>query len=452
MTMLIRLSVVFLLGIVLILPGTLAEARTVEGPRPVALGAEVANSNSLRDVRGNRRALHDFKDHSALVLVFLGADCPVSNLYVPRLLALEKKYRPQKIQFLGVYANEREDLDQIAAHAADRDLPFPILKDCGQKLADQLGVTRGPSVVVLDGAFNLRYRGRIDDRYGVAVRRPQASRDDLGEALEDVLAGKKVRVAETEADGCLIDHAHSRTVASTVTYSKDVAPILQKQCQVCHRPEQNAPFSLLTYDDAVKHGRMLREVTSQRRMPPWHADERYGHFSNDRRLTPKEIETLADWVAVGMPKGDDKDLPRPREWTKGWVHGKPDVIFTMPEEFEVPADGVLPYKNWIINTDFTEDRWVRIAEAQPGTAAVVHHIVAYIMREGQKGPINADGFAGRAGRLGARRPWPGMSARHRHAHSQGRPAPPRDALHAEWQSGQGSLLDRHHLRGQTAPL
>jgi peroxiredoxin len=362
-----------------------------EGPPRVAIGERIAGNHSLRDVRGNRRPLTGFTGHKAIVLVFLGADCPVSNLYVPGLLDLEKKYRARGVQFLAIYPNEGEDLDQVAGHASDRDLPFPVLKDFGQRLADQVGVSRVPAVAVLDGGLGLRYRGRIDDRYGVAARRPQATRADLAEALDDVLAGKKVRVAETEADGCLLDRGRKQPVKTGVTYARDVAPILQKRCQSCHRPEQNAPFALMNYDDAVRHAGMIKEVTTQRRMPPWHADPRHGHFANERRLTRDEIDTLASWADGGLALGDDRDLPKPIDWPTGWAHGKPDLVFTMPEEFEVPAEGVLPYKNWIIDTHFTEDRWVRIAEARPGTPSVVHHIVAYILKEGQTRPVGRDG-------------------------------------------------------------
>jgi peroxiredoxin len=358
---------------------------------PTALGDKVPNTSSLRDVRGNRRPLHDFKGRPAVVLAFLGTDCPVGNLYVPTLIALEKQYRAKNVQFLAVYANEQEDLDRIAAHATDRDLPFPILKDFGHKLAEQVGVTRIPMVVVLDGDFALRYRGRIDDRYGVASRRDKATRDDLAQAIEEVLAGKKVTVAETEADGCLLDGVRNAPAKTGVTYSEHVARILQNRCQGCHRPDQTAPFSLLTYDDAVKHGRMIKEVTTQRRMPPWHADARFGHFANDRHLSADEIDTLTAWVDSGMARGDEKTLPKPMVWPKGWVHGQPDLVLTMPEEFEVPADGVVEYKNWYIDTNFAEDRWVTIAEARPGTPSVVHHIVAYIIREGQRGPVGPDG-------------------------------------------------------------
>ncbi len=366
-------------------------AAAAEPVKAVAIGDKVPNSNSLRDLRGGPRSLHGFTGYNAIVLVFLGADCPVSNLYVPTLIELEKRYLDKKVHFVAVYANESEDLDQIAMHMSDRDIPFLAVKDFGQRLADSVGAKRVPSVVVLDGNFGLAYRGRIDDRYGAGVRRQKASRDDLATAIDEVLAGKKVAVAETDVDGCLIGRNAAPVEKANVSYAKDVAPILQKRCETCHREGQNAPFSLSSYDDAVNKAAMLKEVTTQRRMPPWQADSRYGHFANDRRLTKDEIATLAAWVDGGMSRGDDNQLPKPIDWPKGWTHGTPDLVLSMPEEFEVPADGVLPYKNWMIDTKFTEDRWVTIAEARPGTASVVHHIVAYIVKDGQRNPISADG-------------------------------------------------------------
>jgi mono/diheme cytochrome c family protein len=366
-------------------------AQADEPIKPTAVGDKVGNSDSLRDLRGGKRPLHGFTDQKAIVLVFLGADCPVSNLCVPTLLEVEKKYRDKKVQFLAVYPNESEDFDQVAGHARDRDVPFLVLKDFGQKLAGMVGVTRVPSVAVLDGEFVLRYRGRINDQYGAGVSRAKATRDDLREAIDQVLESKKVTVPETEADGCLISKQAKSSVKTEVTYAKHIAPIIQSRCQTCHRSEQSAPFALMNYDDAKKHAAMIREVTTQRRMPPWHADPRWGHFSNDRRLTREEIDLLAAWVEQGTPKGNDKDLPKPIEWTKGWIHGKPDLILTMPEEFEVPADGVLPYKNWIIDPKFSEDKWVRISEAQPQNPGVIHHLVVYIQEDGSNNPIGKDG-------------------------------------------------------------
>ncbi|MFO0844639.1 MAG: redoxin domain-containing protein [Gemmataceae bacterium] len=356
-----------------------------------ALGKPLPRGAALRDLRGNRRALHDLKGHKAIVVAFVGADCPVSNLYLPELVAKEKAYRDRQAQFVAVYPNEREDLDKVAGHSYDRDVPFPVFKDTHQKLADLLGVTRVPAVVVLDGDLKVRYRGRVNDQYGAGSRRAKPTREDLYSALDEVLAGKPVSVPETEVDGCLLDRAVKQSAKAGVSFSRDVAPLLQKYCQACHRPEQAAPFSLLNYDDAVKHAAMIREVTTQRRMPPWQADSRYGKFSNDRHLSRDEIATLSDWVEAGMPKGDPKDLPKPVEFPKGWALGKPDLVIQMPKAFDVPATGSLPYQNFIVETGFPEDRWVTMAEARPGAPGVVHHIVVYILRGGNKSPVTADG-------------------------------------------------------------
>jgi hypothetical protein len=371
--------------------GLLPTRAAADAPKPLAIGAKVHNSHALHDLRGNRRALHSFQGNRALVLTFLSAECPLSNLYLPGLLAIEKRYRARKVQFLAVYANEHEDLDQVAIHAHDRDIPFPVLKDYGQRLADTLGVTRVPAVVVLDGDFVLRYRGRIDDRYGVSFRRQKATRNDLVSVLDDVLAGKQVGVGETEADGCLLERSAKQSPRTDVTYAKRVSRILQRRCQTCHRPDQAAPFSLLTYDDARRHARMIKEVTTQRRMPPWHADPHYGKWANDRRLTGEEIETLAAWVDGGTPRGDERDMPKPVEWAEGWRHGKPDMVIRMPHAFDVPADGTLPYQHFMVDANFTEDRWVQKAEARPGAEGVVHHVVVYILKPGQDRPGGDDG-------------------------------------------------------------
>ena len=359
--------------------------------KTTAVGEKVPKSNSLRDLRGNSRALDAFKSSKAIVLVFLGTDCPVSKLYVPHLLELEKKYRSKKVQFLAVYPNEREDLDQLAASAHDLDIPFLVLKDEGQRLATLTGVQRVPTVVVLNSDLKLCYRGHIDDRYTASARKIKASREDLGQALDEILAGKAVTVAETETEGCLVSRTKTQPAMKDVTYAKHVAPILQKKCQTCHREDQSAPFTLLTYEDAVSHAEMMREVTTERRMPPWQADPRYGHFSNDRRLTDQELDTLTAWIDGGTKRGDDKDLPKPIAWPKGWLHGTPDMVISMPEEFEVPAEGVVPYKNYYIETGFKEDKWVKMAEGRPGNPSVIHHIVVYIMKEGQREPVGRDG-------------------------------------------------------------
>ena len=165
----------------------------------------------------------------------------------------------------------------------------------------------------------------------------------------------------------------------SVSYAKDVAPILQEKCQTCHRPKQVAPFSLLTYDQARRWAQPIREAVESRRMPPWHADSHYGTFLNDRRLTPRERATLLAWIEQETPLGDPKELPPRKEFPKGWSIGEPDLVLTMPEPYEVAAEGVISYQRFRVKTDLTEDRWVQAAEAQPGNRSVVHHICVFLV-------------------------------------------------------------------------
>src|SRR5882672_10886653 len=116
----------------------------------------------------------------------------------------------------------------------------------------------------------------------------------------------------------------------TPTFTKDVAPILQKNCQGCHRPGEMAPFSLLTYEQARPWAKAIKAATLTRKMPPWFADPHYGKFLNDSSLTPAEIQTIAKWVDAGAPQGNPKDMPAPREFVAGWAIPKPDVVIEMP--------------------------------------------------------------------------------------------------------------------------
>ena len=113
-------------------------------------------------------------------------------------------------------------------------------------------------------------------------------------------------------------------------------------------------------------------------MPPWFADPAYGHFSNDRSMSPSEVDTLANWADSGAPEGDSKDATAPRRWLTGWGIAKPDVVLTMPTAFEVPAAAKVDYQYIVVPTGFNEDKWVQSVEARPSARSVVHHVVVYI--------------------------------------------------------------------------
>lgn len=176
---------------------------------------------------------------------------------------------------------------------------------------------------------------------------------------------------------CCISVVASGATGS-VTFSKDVAPILQKNCQGCHRPGEAAPMSLRTYQEARPWARAMKQAVLAKKMPPWFADAQYGHFRNDRSLPQKDIDTLVSWVDAGAPEGDPKDLPRPLAFVDGWNIGQPDMVLEMPEPFQVPASGTIEYQYVVLPYKFTEDRWVQMAEVRPGNRAMVHHVIAYI--------------------------------------------------------------------------
>ena len=341
---------------------------------------------TLPDPRTGRRvALADFKGRKAVVVLFLGTECPLNNAYLPRLVQLHEEFGPQGVQFLAVNANEQDTADRVAAHARKHALPFPVLKDEGGVVADLFGARRTPEAFVLDAGRRVRYQGRIDDRLGIGYARPEPRRHDLAEAVREVLAGKPVSRPLTPVAGCLIARPVKPKGEGTVTFARQVSRVLQKHCQDCHRPGQAGPMPLLTYDDARAWSAMIREVVRDGRMPPWYADPKFGKFTNDRSLPAADREALVAWVNQGCPRGDDRDLPPPRQFASDWAIGEPDLVLAMPEEFTVPAaagrEGV-PYQYFTVDPGFREDRWVERAQVRPGAAAAVHHALVYVVKPG----------------------------------------------------------------------
>jgi peroxiredoxin/mono/diheme cytochrome c family protein len=361
------------------------------GPPP-AVGAVVPDF-SLQDIHRRPRSLGGFKDKKAFVVVFVDTECPVAALYTPGLIEWQRKYGDQGVQFLAIDSSKQDAFVSVSAFAQERNVPFPVLKDFDQQVADAFGVRRTPEAFLLDAQRVIRYHGRIDDQYMVGVSRDKPTSRDLLQALDELLAGKPIANTSTEVSGCPIERSTKPGHVIDVTYAKHVASIFQKRCQECHRPGEIGPFSLLTYEDAEKRTSRIREAVLEERMPPWHADPRFGHFGNDRRLSQDERDTLLAWIDQGASRGNDKDLPPPLKFTQGWKIGEPDKVFSMANEFKVPATGVLDYQRFVVDPGFKEDVWVQAAECRPGNRKVVHHIIVYVLPPGRREPYEADGTA-----------------------------------------------------------
>jgi hypothetical protein len=177
--------------------------------------------------------------------------------------------------------------------------------------------------------------------------------------------------------------------APAPTFTRDVAPIFYKNCTVCHRPGEIAPMSLLTYREARPWVRSIGTHVARGTMPPWHADAAHGAFSNDRRLSAAERDTVLAWVNAGAPEGNAADLPAQPSYPSGWTVGEPDAVFAMTEDYPVPASGTVEYKYFQVPTNFTEDKWIQAFEVRPGTPAVVHHVIVFAKAPPRPRPADA---------------------------------------------------------------
>ena len=338
-----------------------------------ALGDAIGELH-FKDIRYLNRSLADFPDRKAFVLVFTSTSCPLVPRYFPTLVRLEKDYRDKGVQFLALNVGADDSIVAMAGQAVEYEVPFPFVKDFGAVCARAVGIKRTPEVAVLDGKHRLVYRGRIDDQYRPGTARKEPTRRDLKEALDDVLAGRVVKVPQTTVDGCLITIPERRRPDKAPTYGEQVGPLLRKHCAACHRPGTTAPFSLLTYEQAKANAKAIAEVVRDGQMPPWFAAPDHGQFVNRRGLDAAERDTILEWARAGAPEGKAA-AARPdldKERAAKWAIGEPDLVLTT-EEFELPAAGDVAYKYVVLPHIFLSETWVQSIQILPDNPRVVHH-------------------------------------------------------------------------------
>ena len=169
-----------------------------------------------------------------------------------------------------------------------------------------------------------------------------------------------------------------KAAEKTPTYYKDVQPIVQQHCQVCHRIGGIAPMAFESYKETRAYAAAIETATQKQTMPPWFAEKGVGEFSNDPSLNKEEIALLAEWVKAGAPEGNPSDAPPPRKWAGRWTIPAPDVEIKMPSAVKIPATGEVEYTYEIVPTHFAEGRWVQRSEILPGLPQNVHHAVVYV--------------------------------------------------------------------------
>jgi len=316
-------------------------------------------------------------------LIFYSSECPISNAYSPTLNRMVEEFPAKSLRLVGVCTDPDLSAAEVATHAKDFGLKFPVVHDKDVTLAAQLGATVTPEAFVIDDQGRIRYHGRIDDQFAARQKRNANSQTrELHDAIAAVLEGRAVVPAEVPAVGCPI--ARPRKTSSVPTYSGEVAAVLQKNCLECHRRGQVGPFPLESYAQASKRSGDIAAVTGDRRMPPWKAaPQETPRFKHNRSLSVGDIATLAAWAEGGAPEGDPSRVPPPPAFADEWALGTPDLVIELPADFDVPASGKDVYRCFVIPTHLGEDRYVSAIEYQPGNRRVVHHLLGYVDTTGQ---------------------------------------------------------------------
>ena len=327
---------------------------------------------------------------------FILHDCPKANVLAPEMSRLAAMAAGRGVDAYVVYAEPDLEAAVAVAHSRDYHFAMPVLMDTALHLATAVGATATPEAAVVAADGSVVYRGALNDRIAEGgVMRPEAREHYVRDAVEALADGRTVAVALTKALGCHIPEAPpphgfeallppppvtdgALPLPEHITYHEHVAPVLQRRCAACHRPDEVAPFSLLTYADARKRSRQIAEVTARREMPPWHAGGETPPLLWDRRLNDREIALLDRWHRAGAPEGEPAKAPPVPVFPDGWRLGPPDLEVAMPAPFSVPAEGRDIYRTFVIPMGLEEDTWIRALELRPSAKEVVHHILVFI--------------------------------------------------------------------------
>jgi peroxiredoxin len=327
-------------------------------------------SFELPDQSGAVRKLADYSNRKALLVIFTGTQCPQANRFLPEIEKIARTYGERGVAVLAVNANRNEQ-EEIEAHAKENGISYPVLKDAEHALADAMAIEVTPTALVVDASGAVRYRGRIDrTEMGFA-----STGEDVRAALDAVLEGREVERPETEVLGCTVRRS-APAKTGDVTWTKHVAPIVHANCVQCHRAGQIGPMPLTDYAHASAFATEIRNAVVARRMPPW-KPVRGLPMHGERKLTAEQIDTIEKWADSGAPEGDPKDEPALPEFRSDWLLGTPDMILNAGEDFEVRAGPDL-YWHFVMPNSWDEDKWVTACEIRPGNARIVHHVLAYL--------------------------------------------------------------------------
>jgi peroxiredoxin len=343
---------------------------------PVGIAADTPNATpqhvddfQLTDHTRLAQHLHYFGYTPAIVIMSRSNGTSFSRNADAQLQKLSDAYKAKGVVVWALDSNLADSRDAVAATAAQENLTVPVLMDEQQLVGEQLKVQREGEVFVINPkTWTVAYRGPLDGRANAAV--------------DALLAGQAPQVtrAAAAAGKPIAFPAEARAAEfSNISYSKEVAPILQEKCVSCHIAGGIGPFAMNSYEIVKGFSPMIRETVRTRRMPPYFADPHIGVFKNDQGLTPEQTKTLVHWIEAGAPRGAGADplAANASRTAPEWPTelGKPDVIVDLPA-YKVPATGLVEYQNQLVDNPFKENTWLKAIAMKPGDRRVLHHVVS----------------------------------------------------------------------------
>ena len=370
-------------------------------PGDVGVGRLVPDV-AFTDLAGRTQRLGEVaRGHNAVVVAMTSATCPVSKRYLPSLASLHGELAAQGVALVLVNPFASETAAEIRAQLAGPAVTATYVHDTEKALATALGARTTTEVFLLDATRTLVYRGALDDQYGIDYNLDAPRHAYLRDAVAALLRNQTPAIQATAAPGCELDLEPVKVggPASPVTYHRDVARILQQNCVSCHRDGGIAPFALDDLTAVKERARTISRVVREGTMPPWFAaappEGTASPWANDRSLSARDKADLLAWIAsADRPAGDPAETPAKRAYPSEWSIGTPDVVIPLSRAFDIKATGFMPYQFDVVQTEFTEDKWVSAYEILPSERDVVHHVIVQVHERGAAVNDRDEGAAG----------------------------------------------------------
>ena len=355
------------------------------GPIPDSRKSDYA----LYDEKGDFHRLSYYNDSKAIVLFVQGNGCPIVRSLLTDFHAVVSDYTEQGVTFFMINSNVQDGREKIFKEASEFGFQVPVLDDSAQLIADELDLNITAEALVLHPTTRqVLYRGPVNDRLDYEAQKNEPQNRYLRDALDAVLAGETPISREHVTRGCTVTRlAKTTEKTDTLSYTRDIAPILAESCVRCHRDGGIGPWSMTDYQTITGWSAMMKEVLLSRRMPPWKADMHIGGFENSFALPDSNARKLLRWINGGLNPGTGDDPLAQMEFDdSAWEKGEPDKIITLEEE-KLPATGVIAYRYQHFKLDLPKDTWLKGIEIKPGNAKVVHHIVVTNTERNTQSPI-----------------------------------------------------------------